>query len=99
MAALPVACSLTPEALAARKANLLPGLVRRADQQEDLADGLRLRFPADAWPALAETIDAERRCCRFLRFAIEIEPDGGPIVLSLTGPSGTRDFLSAMIQE
>ena len=42
-------------------------------------------------------IDAERRCCRFLRFRLTVEPDEGPMVLELTGPEGTRDFLSVLI--
>src|SRR4051812_45601063 len=98
MNSLPVACSLTPEALAARRANLLPGLARLAESTDDLPDGIRLRFAAEAWTAIAETIDAERRCCRFLTFAIAVEADGGPITVSLTGPPGTREFLEAMIQ-
>ena len=43
-------------------------------------------------------VDAERHCCRFLRFAMTVEPDGGPVFLELTGPAGTRDFVSALIE-
>ena len=93
-----VVCTLTPDTIATRKAGLLPGLVRRAESREELADGLRFRFPSDAWSALAATVDAERQCCRFLQFDITVEPDGGPIWLSLTGPPGTREFVSALIE-
>lgn len=92
---LPIAC-LTPDAIATRKAELLPGLVARADAIETTGEGLRLMFPADALTAIVETIDAERRCCRFLRFQIIVEPDGGPISLSVNGPPGTREFLSGL---
>jgi hypothetical protein len=98
MITLPVVCTLTPDTIATRKADLLPGLVRRAQGVEDLTDGLRFKFPADAWSTLASTIEAERQCCRFLRFDITIQPDGGPIWLSLTGPPGTREFLTALIE-
>jgi hypothetical protein len=94
---LPVVCTLTADSITTRKAALLPGLVRRAEITEDTADGFRFRFPADAFSALASTVEAERQCCRFLRFDINIEPDGGPIWLSLSGPSGTREFLAALI--
>lgn len=94
---LPVVCTLTPETVAARKAELLPGLARQAMAREETSDGVRLRFPSDALPAVVAVIDAERRCCRFLRFDISVEPDGGPVTLTLTGPPGTRDFLSALI--
>ena len=94
---LPVVCTLTPETVATRKAELLPHLVARAEAREDLGDGMRLRLPADALPDVLTTVDAERRCCRFLRFEITAEPDLGPIWLSLSGPRGTLEFLSALL--
>jgi hypothetical protein len=45
---------------------------------------------------IAHAIDAERRCCRFLRFDLTVEPDAGPVVLDLTGPPGTREFIAAL---
>ena len=93
---LPVVCTLTPETIATRKANLLHGLAQRVEETEHTADGLRFRFPSDALAAVATTIDAERHCCRFLRFEIIVEPDNGPIWLSLSGPPGTREFLIAL---
>jgi hypothetical protein len=98
MVDLPVVCTLTPETIATRKANLLSGLAERAEAREQTAMGLRFKFPSDALLAIATTVDAERQCCRFLRFEIEVEPDGGPIWLALAGPPGTREFLSALLE-
>jgi hypothetical protein len=97
---LPIACSLSPEAIRARKAELLPGLFRRAAATETLPNGIRLQFSAstEAIQAIAATIDAERQCCRFLRFELTVEPDAGPIRLTLTGPDGTAEFLTALVQ-
>jgi hypothetical protein len=95
---LPVVCTLTPTTIATRKAALLRGLVGRADSREETATGMRLRLPADALSAVLETVDAERQCCRFLRFDITVEPDGGPIWVELAGPPGTREFLSALLE-
>jgi hypothetical protein len=97
---LPVACSLSPDALAARRAGLLRDLVARAESREALPSGLRLRFPAerDTLTTIAAAVDAERQCCRFLRFEIAVEPDGGPIALELSGPPGTSDFLAALFE-
>jgi len=95
---LPIVCTLTPATIATRRAALLPGLVGRADRREETTAGIRLRLPADALSLIVETVDAERRCCRFLRFTITIEPDGGPIWLELAGPPGTREFLSALLE-
>jgi hypothetical protein len=94
---LPVVCTLTPEAVAARKADLLPALVRRATLRDESGETIRLVFPPDALPAVLSTIDQERRCCRFLRFDIVVEPDEGPISVTLSGPPGTRQFLAALI--
>jgi hypothetical protein len=65
-----------------------------------LREGLRLRFSAtgDTLSAIARTIEAERHCCRFLRFQITVEPDGGPIFLELSGPPGTREFVTALLE-
>jgi hypothetical protein len=99
MTELPVACTLDPAALVARREGLMADLRRRADAHEELADGHRLRFTAagDTLALIVRAIDAERRCCRFLRFRLTVEPDEGPMVLELTGPEGTRDFLSVLI--
>lgn len=99
MAQLPIMCSLTPAALEARRSGLLSELIQRVESREALSDGHRLRFTSnDALALIARTVDAERHCCRFLRFTITVEPDGGPIVLDLTGPTGTREFLSALFE-
>jgi len=44
------------------------------------------------------TIEAERHCCRFLRFELGVAPDEGPLSLTVTGPAGTREFLAALIR-
>ncbi len=74
--------------------------MRRADAPEELPDGRRLLFAgaAGVLGLIARAVDAERQCCRFLRFRLTLEPDEGPIILELTGPEGTRDFLKALIE-
>jgi hypothetical protein len=100
MTELPVACTLTPEALRARRAGLLSDLLGRAEGREDLPEGLRLRFAptAETLPTIARAVEAARHCCRFLRFEITVEPDGGPVFLALTGPPGTREFIGALLE-
>jgi hypothetical protein len=100
MADLPIVCTLTPDALLARRAGLLSELLRRSEGREDLPEGLRLRFAltSETLETIARAVEAERHCCRFLRFAINVEPDGGPVFLELTGPPGTREFLGALLE-
>jgi hypothetical protein len=91
---------LSPAALEARRQNLLSALASRADRRGALPDGYRLQFAAhgDVLSAIAEAVDAERQCCRFVRFTVTVEPDDGPISLDLTGPAGTQEFLAAMFE-
>ena len=100
MSELPVACTLGPAALTARREGLLVDLVRRADHHEERPNGHCLRFAGsdDVLEAIARTVNLERQCCRFLRFTVTAEPDGGPVSLELTGPPGTRDFLTALFE-
>ena len=95
MTDLPVACTLGPAALKARREGFLDGLLRRANRHDPLPDGHRFHFAAsdEIMEHITRVINAERVCCRFLRFQVTVEPDEGPMVLELTGPEGTRDFL------
>jgi hypothetical protein len=97
---LPIVCTLTPDTVATRKAQLLPRLVQKADAIEETADGYRLQFApsSELLTSIASVIDAERRCCRFLRFELAVEPDEGPITLIISGPPGASEFLEAMLQ-
>ena len=65
----------------------------------DVVSGHRLRFAAseEMLATIAQTVEAERQCCRFLRFQITVEPDGGPISLELSGPPGTREFIAGLL--
>ena len=51
----------------------------------------------DTLALIANVVEAERQCCRFLRFGIQVEPDDGPVYLDLTGPPGTREFLAGVL--
>jgi hypothetical protein len=99
MGDLPIACTLTPDALRARRDGLLADLLQRAERSDWSGDGLCLHFTAasDTLSAIAGAIEAERRCCRFLRFTVTVEPDEGPMRLELTGPPGTREFLASLL--
>jgi hypothetical protein len=101
MADLPIACSLDASALNARREGLLARLVQRASERHELPDGIQLRFTADSQilDDIAEVVKAERLCCRFLRFTINVLPDEGPMTLDLTGPPGTSEFIAAILHQ
>ena len=97
---MPIACTLSEDALRARREGLLGRVARRASAMTKVRGGYRLEFTAepDTLSLLAAMIDAERQCCRFLRFDLRVEPDVGPIALELTGPEGTEAFLEALLE-
>jgi hypothetical protein len=96
---LPVACTLSADELSTRRDGLLPGLITLALDRVPLDDGCRLTFvpAAGLLDAIARVIDAERQCCRFLRFQLVVEQDGAPVTLEVTGPRGTKEFLADLI--
>jgi hypothetical protein len=100
MSELPIACTLGPAAIKARREDLLGGLVRQAEERVDLPNGYRVRFKAQdgLLSMIANVVDTERQCCRFLRFQLTIEPDERSIWLEFTGPPGTREFLAGMLE-
>jgi hypothetical protein len=97
MSELPIACTLTPETLAARASDLLPGLVARARSCDEAGEGIRATFPADMLREIAAVIDAERQCCRFLQFDLAVPPGGADLVLTVSGPPGTRAFFETLL--
>jgi hypothetical protein len=90
---------LTPTDLQRRRDDLLVGLLQVAEHSEATDVGYRFRFAAcsETLARIATVIDAERQCCRFLRFQLTIEPDLGPISLEVSGPPGTAGFLADVL--
>ena len=95
----PIVCTLQPGELKARASELLPDAAALATNRTRTDNGLRLEFRAtdNVLTTISAMISAERRCCRFLRFQLTVEPSDGPIVLELSGPAGTPEFLEAML--
>ena len=98
-ARLPIACTLTPAELTAMRTGLLPGLLARSSAKAPIPGGFRWRFDpqANLVQEAAAVIEAEHRCCRFLRFVLLVEPGDGPVWLEVTGPEGTESFLDTLL--
>jgi hypothetical protein len=98
MTPAPVACTLTPDHQRCDAAILLPGLRARSSHAAWLANGMELTFAATAEniSAIVSTVERERKCCAFLTFALTVPAESQPIVLTLHGPEGTREFLTQL---
>lgn len=93
---LPVACSLMDSELQERRRNVLDKVRTVVSEVKEIENGFVYRFPSDvSWiKELANLVELEHQCCRFLKFSITVEPGDGPIWLEMTGPQGTKEFLA-----
>jgi hypothetical protein len=93
------ACCLTSAELRKREATLLAQFSSAVIKTEELPDGYAFSVPGDGkWIAIiAEMIVAERECCPFLTFELVAQPNMGPVIVRVTGPACTKDFLNTVL--
>ena len=94
---MPVACTLSDAERGSREATLLSEFRKDVTAVEELPNGyaFHIRGDQERLMLIGELIALERECCQFLTFQLVAEPKLGPVVLSLTGPEGTKQFLEA----
>jgi len=91
---IPLACSLTAAELRARgKENA--SLFTHAQSVEELPDGYRFAFPAEAEDAreLLQFILAERACCPFFTFELTFPSPHQSIQLVVRGREGVKEIV------
>jgi MerR family copper efflux transcriptional regulator len=92
-AAVPIACTLPPEAMPTRLAEFRQVIERVVDRHA-LDRGVRLEFDDVDVAVLATLVRAEQECCAFWEFAITI--DGRGVALEVRGPDGSADLIDAL---
>ena len=92
---LPIACGLTAPELQERRTAVLQKVRQAVSEIRELEDGYAYTFPSEGYwlGELVGLINFERLCCPFLRFRLTIEENDGPLLLEMTGPDGTKEFL------
>ena len=95
MTDLPVACNLIPAELQERRRDILSRLLVAVTETTELENGLQYRFKSEGEliSELGKLIQLEHQCCPFLTFRLTVEPAGGSVLLEMTGPEGTKEFL------
>jgi hypothetical protein len=96
--ASPLACDMVALTPAIRKRHfeeLSPQLRALRKSVRELPDGYEFEFPADAntYAMLTEWSIQERDCCPFFDIEIQLDREGGPMWLRLTGREGTKEFI------
>jgi hypothetical protein len=95
---IPIACRLSDPEFRQREATILAQFKSAVIATEELPDGYAFRVPGDkkGMALVCELIVAERECCRFLTFELAAQPNMGPLIVRVTGPAGTKDFLKTI---
>lgn len=97
----PFACDMSAFDPAERKQHLdaLAEVFGAVAEIRELPDGYAFRLPGEsAWVLkAADFITKERLCCPFFGFALQLEPEGQALWLSLTGREGVKPFILAEI--
>jgi len=74
-------------------------IVTSAQEVQELPTGYALRLPneTDILQTVVAFISYERLCCPFLHFALDIEPEQGPVWLRLTAHTDVKSFLRSEV--
>ncbi len=90
---LPIACTLTPDDMTARRALVealaADGLLARTPTDAGLR--VRLRDTPEIEQRTRELVAAESACCAFLDF--DLRRDDGDLVLEISGPRDARPVI------
>lgn len=93
----PLACDMTAIPADQRPMHLATSreLFSRIEEFREPPDGYQFRLAdgPDLLTKLGEFVSRERLCCPFLRFAVEVEAEGGPVWLRLSGRAGVKAFV------
>jgi len=96
-AEIPIACDMGVLSSAQREVHLATSreLFSKVQAISELVDGYEFRLSdlPDVVLKVAEFVTLEKLCCPFLNFAIEVEAEGGPVTLRLTGREGIKAFV------
>jgi len=97
----PFACDMTAIEASRRGQHIatIEELFGAVTEIKELPNGYAFRLPdePDIFTKTANFIMLERLCCPFFGFALEIEPEGGSVWLSLTGREGVKFFIVAEV--
>ncbi len=93
------ACSLTDEAIRARRTLARKTLIPHIIDTQTIEGGLSLRFPesAEVRSNVELFVSLERECCGFLTFSITPPDDG--LTLTIAGPPAAAAVVESFIEQ
>jgi hypothetical protein len=102
-AQIPLACNMdvfTPEQRE-HHIGVTTQLVKTIQRVREIQNGYEFLFPNESQyiSGIAEFIANEQLCCPFLEFGLTVRSSEPSIILALTGPVGTQEFLRVEFEE
>jgi hypothetical protein len=92
----PIACTLGAAEMPARRAEIAVLARELVSTEAQGARGvLRFRPGTRTRERVAAFVDAEGRCCPFLR--MELRDDGGALALTIEGPAGSEPVVEELV--
>jgi len=93
---LPLACNLGVFSTedSKRHETLLNESLAAIREVREVENGYTVSFSSKNLLTIADWISLERRCCHFLSFQIGFFGGDEPLWLTLSGPKGTKEFLT-----
>jgi hypothetical protein len=70
------------------------------EEVQELADGYRCRLPGDTdtFGKLTDYVSLDRFCCPFVHWTIEIEPNRGPLWLTMKGTQDVKALIRQILE-
>jgi len=95
----PIVCRLSDPEFREREATLLAAFRCAVTAIVELPEGYAFQVNGDENSLLlaAQLMAAERVCCPFLTFELTAQPNLGPVIVRVTGPGGTKEFLKTIL--
>jgi hypothetical protein len=89
--------AMTPEQRTRQSKELGPALRAALKGVNELPEGYEFQLPPDLKTVQIATEWAmnERVCCPFLDIELQLQREGGPLLMRLTGRKGTKEFIEA----
>lgn len=91
-----LSCKLTDSEIRHRKATVIARIKDQVNDKKELDHGFSFGFAGSDHTVdlLADFIKTERLCCDFFDFTLQVKGDASAIWLTVTGPEGTKEFLT-----
>jgi hypothetical protein len=93
-------CKLTTPELRQRKATVIASLKAQVIEKTELRNGYSYKFAGTdkMIDELAEFVKTERECCDFFTFHLTVSGDKSDAWLKITGPQGSKEFITAELE-